>query len=198
MKLSRILPLMVGGAIAGMVVIVASPANAIVFNFSFDNEEGAVNGTVEGTIELPDGDGTFSATSISITSAPSGLGYTLPVNPLLLDLQFNNSFTVSGGSITSSNYAAQTNSSSLFTLGTGVGLGSQFSSNGTNASGSGVADLDSSTLVYSSAPTAVPFDTPGGQAIATFGSLFALGLMRKAKKRLVAKKLVVNPVETVV
>ncbi|MBD2567702.1 hypothetical protein [Anabaena lutea] len=49
-----------------------------------------------------------------------------------------------------------------------------------------------------SASAAVPFDIPGGATIPTVGSLFALALMRKAKKRLAAKTLVVNPVETVV
>ncbi|MGK7947173.1 MAG: PEP-CTERM sorting domain-containing protein, partial [Microcystaceae cyanobacterium] len=56
----------------------AQSAQAATFNFSFSNEDGSVPGTVEGTIELPDGDGTFAASSIFVNSAPAALGYTLP------------------------------------------------------------------------------------------------------------------------
>ena len=53
-------------------------ANAATFNFSFSNEDGAVPGTVEGTIELPDGYGIFAASNLTVTSAPVALGFTLP------------------------------------------------------------------------------------------------------------------------
>jgi hypothetical protein len=36
-------------------------------------------------------------------------------------------------------------------------------------------------------PTAVPFDIPGGATIPTMGGLFALGLMRQAKKKIALK-----------
>ncbi|MGB5596147.1 MAG: hypothetical protein WBM62_19225 [Crocosphaera sp.] len=64
---------------AATVVGSANVANAATFGFSFSNVDGPVNGTVEGTIELPDGDGTFAATSVFVTSAPAALGYTTPL-----------------------------------------------------------------------------------------------------------------------
>lgn len=129
-------------------------ASAATFNFSFSNENGAVNGTVEGTIELPDGDGTFAATSIVVTSAPAALGYTLPFDVLAnLTQVFANSFTVAGGSIdtVNSSFVAQNSSiGSVFTLNL-PGLGSAFNVQGSGNGASGVQDSDSSTLSYTSA-----------------------------------------------
>jgi len=101
MKLSRILPLVVGGAVAGIVVSSASPAQALSYTFSFNNEDGPVNGTVSGTIVLPDGDETFSATSAIINSAPAALGYSSPVDVLAISgvTVSQNSFTVTGNQI---------------------------------------------------------------------------------------------------
>ncbi|BCU12656.1 hypothetical protein [Microcystis aeruginosa] len=76
-------------------------------NFSFSNVTGPVSGTVQGTLTLPDGDGTFSASAVTITSAPTALGYT---TPLPLDFGsgtlYENTFTVVAGQInaTASNF----------------------------------------------------------------------------------------------
>ncbi|WP_414552696.1 hypothetical protein [Anabaena sp. CCY 0017] len=88
-------------ATAGAAVIAlgfAGTAQAAIFNFSFSNENGAVNGDVKGTIELADGDGTFAATSVMITSLPGGLGLTAPVNALSSG-SLENVFSVVGGQI---------------------------------------------------------------------------------------------------
>ncbi|WP_353931365.1 hypothetical protein WJM97_01830 [Okeanomitos corallinicola TIOX110] len=201
MKLSQILPLVVGGAVAGMVLSGASPAQALSYTFSFSNVEGTVPGTVSGTIVLPDGDGTSAATSVLITSAPGGLGY----DPTGFDFVSNtveNLFVVSGGNIDAANSAfiGFFNGGTALSLKNTLADGSTFldALNGSNLGATGVRDASSATLTYGAASTPVPFDTPAGQAMATVGSLFALGLMRQAKKRLAVKKLVVNPMETVV
>ena len=81
----------------------APVASAATFNFSFSNVTGPVNGTVQGTLTLPDGDGTNAATSLIVTSAPAALGYTLPFDVMAnLTNLLSNSFTVSGGVITAS------------------------------------------------------------------------------------------------
>jgi hypothetical protein len=69
-------------------------ANAATLTFSFMNEEGPVAGTVEGEIELPDEDGTFAATAVTITSAPAALGYTLPIDALGGNAPLANTFTI--------------------------------------------------------------------------------------------------------
>ncbi|MFM7713952.1 MAG: PEP-CTERM sorting domain-containing protein, partial [Microcystis sp.] len=61
----------------------AQSASAATFNFSFSNVQGPVSGTVQGTLTLPDGDGTnLAATSLIVNSAPAAPGYTLPFNVL--------------------------------------------------------------------------------------------------------------------
>ncbi|MFM2063349.1 MAG: hypothetical protein RLZZ507_3019 [Cyanobacteriota bacterium] len=51
------------------------------------------------------------------------------------------------------------------------------------------------TLRQASGATPVPFDIPGGATIPTVGSLFALTLMRKAKKRMALKTSITSSVE---
>ena len=89
---------------AATIVGSAHVAQAATFNFSFSNVDGPVSGTVQGTIGLPDGNGTFAATLVIVTSAPAALGYTFPYN-VLADLTsiFANSFTLSGGAIIANN-----------------------------------------------------------------------------------------------
>jgi len=91
----------------------ALPVQAgVIFNFSFSNVDGPAAGTVQGTFTLPDGDGIFSASAATITSAPAALGYT---TPLPLDFVngtlFENTFTVVAGQIDAT---ASPQSSELF------------------------------------------------------------------------------------
>jgi hypothetical protein len=142
---------------AATVVGSANVANAATFGFSFSNVDGPVNGTVEGTIELPDGDGTFAATSVFVTSAPAALGYTTPFDVFANFFFVNtNSFTVAGGTIDALN-------SEFLVVNETDGLSLNFSGGGTflNVAGSvnafsGVADFSNSTLVYTSAAASVP------------------------------------------
>ncbi len=96
------------------VIASASAANAATFSFSFSNQTGSVPGTVEGIIELPEGDGIFAATSVVVTSAPTQV---LPSNGT--DFVPNaelNSFEVLNGTIivdSSLNFLSQTNDFTL-------------------------------------------------------------------------------------
>lgn len=200
MKLSQILPLVVvGGALATSIVAWEKPAQAIqLFNFSFNNVSGPVNGTVSGTLDLPNGNGTFAATSLKINSAPAELGYTQPVNVLsYFQDVVNNSFTVSNGTITASSFAAQTNSSSEglslnFVPGT---YGSTLTKVGQYDVYSGVADINSTTLTYSPA-TPVPFDISPGAILPTIPILALMYLWKQSRNRM-ALKTISNPAVTV-
>jgi hypothetical protein len=58
-------------AIVALLCMVCFVANADTFTFGFTNTQGNVNGTVTGTILLPDGDGTNAATQVTIDSYPA-------------------------------------------------------------------------------------------------------------------------------
>jgi hypothetical protein len=138
----------------------APVASAAIFNFSFSNVTGPVNGTVQGTLTLPNGDGTFSASAATITSAPAALGYT---TPLPLDFGsgtlFENTFTVVAGQInaTASNffYIFPSFDNAIALNGTDFGAnGSSFfdASSGGFLGDTGVRDPGNSTLTYSRVP----------------------------------------------
>lgn len=198
MKLSQILPLVVvGGALATSIVAWEKPAQAIqLFNFSFNNIQGPVNGTVSGTLDLPNGNGTFAATSMKINSAPAALGYTQPVDVLsYFPSVVNNSFTVSNGTITASNFAVQNPGEAIalnFQPGT---FGTLLSKVGQTNAFSGVADINSTTLTYSPA-TPVPFDISPGAILPTIPILALMYLWKQSRNRM-ALKTISNPAITV-
>ena len=198
MKLSQILPLVVvGGALATSIVAWEKPAQAIqLFNFSFNNVSGPVNGTVSGTLDLPNGDGTFAATSLKINSAPAALGYTQPVDVLsYFPTVYENSFTVSNGTITASNFAME-NTIEAFTLNFAPGIyGTLLSKVGQTDALSGVADINSTTLTYSPA-TPVPFDISPGAILPTIPILALMYLWKQSRNRM-ALKTISNPAITV-
>jgi hypothetical protein len=198
MKLSQILPLVVvGGALATSIVAWEKPAQAIqLFNFSFNNTAGLVNGTVSGTLDLPDGNGTFAATSIKINSAPAALGYTQPVDVLsYFPDVFSNSFTVSNGTITASSFGVSNNSEG-FALNFLPGVYGTFLSNvGSTNALSGVWDTNSTTLTYSPA-TPVPFDISPGAILPTIPILALMYLWKQSRNRM-ALKTISNPDVTV-
>jgi hypothetical protein len=197
-KLSQILPLVVvGGALATSLVAWEKPAQAIqVFNFRFDNVSGPVNGTVSGTLDLPNGNGTFAATSMKINSAPAALGYTQPVDVLsYFTSVVNNSFTVFNGTITVSSFAVQNPGEAIgLNLQPGT-YGTLLTKVGTGYAFSGVADINSTTLTYSPA-TPVPFDTTPGAMLSTIPILALMYLWKQSRNRM-ALKTINNPDVTV-
>ncbi len=64
----------IGFSIFAIALLSASQAKAASFNYEFMNVNGAVPGTVKGTITLPDGDGNFPASAVTITTYPASLG----------------------------------------------------------------------------------------------------------------------------
>ncbi len=153
------------------------------FNFTFDNENGSVAGTVEGTIELPDGDGTFAASSVLVTSAPTALGYTLPVELVSSNFSGNtnntNSFTVLGGEITDLNFAGANITEGLFLSWDGLGGLTFLNTVGAGGFGNGVTDLDGSTLTFTAANTQ-PVPTPA----AVLPGLLGMGFSAIRKRNL--------------
>ncbi len=183
LSLSSVLPSTVLGASLLTVATVlgtADVANAATFTFSFSNEDGPINGTVEGTIELPDGDGTFAATSVFVTSAPAALGYTIPFDVFANLAVAVNSFTVTGGTIDplTSFFTAINDTDGLFL--NVPGAGSFLNVSGSGNGFTGVVDSDNSTLVYSAVATT---STPEPTTI--FGLLVVggVGLLSKRQKQ---------------
>ena len=168
------------GAFIGLGV--GNPVQAATFTFSFNNVNGAVNGTVSGMIVLPNGNGTFAASSLSITGFPSALNLGAP--PINFVPPVNeNSFTVSNGNITSGHFNANINGNTAFLLASLV-----FGNAGASAldllncacfGTQGVRDTSSSTLTFAVAATPLPAALP---LFATgLGVLGLLGWRRKRK-----------------
>ncbi len=169
--------------ILGLGFVGSRSASAAVFNFSFSNEDGSVNGTIEGTIELPDGDGILAATSLVVSSAPDELGFTIPIDILEgVSNVVNNTFTVTNASIDIANTSfGAVNSTEGFALNFGGGAGISFlNTAGTGEITSGVLDVDSSTLVITAVPE--PLTILGAGAAVAFGTGFKRKL-GKAKKK---------------
>jgi hypothetical protein len=160
--------------------LTGNPAQAITLhNFSFSNVEGTVPGMVAGTITLPDGDGTFAASSVTVTTAPNGLGYDPTGFNFTSVLVYVNKFSVVNGIISKSD----SNFAGFFNGSTALGLnynGITFLDylNVGNLGNPGVRDSSSSTLTYSA--TAVPWETDSLSAIGST-ILFGLGLWGKRK-----------------
>lgn len=179
-------------AAAGAAVIAlgtVGTAQAATFNFSFSNVSGAVNGNVGGTIQLPDGDGTFAATSVVITSLPGSLGLTAPVNALANGSP-QNVFSVVGGQIN----LAGTQFVGLINGGTALALNTTIVSvgtfldalNGANLGATGVQDIDSSTLTFTSASAAAVPEPASVIGILGLG-VFGVTSLRKRKQATAVK-----------
>ena len=137
------------------------PAEAVTaFTFSFGNDDGAIDGTVEGIVELSPiiGD-TFTATSLIVTSSPPELGQppeidVFDVAPFVLA----NLFTVVDGDVTSALFAATGGPDADFqgiAFGVGpvtLGVGATLTSFGDPLSANGVLDLDGSSLEFAAVP----------------------------------------------
>ena len=168
------------------IVAFASVANAATFNFSFSNEDGAVNGTVEGTIELPDGDGIFDPISIMVTSAPPELGYTYPLDVFIPNAVIENSFTVVNGMIDKAMSLFEVqfpNTTAFFGFNTTFGMGATYLTDINNSPNTvintGILDSDSSTLTFSVANVT---STPEPTSVITLLGVSVLGVASKLKK----------------
>ncbi|WP_107667192.1 PEP-CTERM sorting domain-containing protein [Cyanothece sp. BG0011] len=174
-------------ATTALSLTVVDVAHAATFNFSFSGDDGPVLGTVMGTIELPDAalttDGNYQATSVIVTSAPTELGYSFPLDVLNGVVSVtDNSFNVINGLIVDSTFQSQITGNALFALSADVtgnsyltDIGNEF----TFIENTGVLDNLSSTLRFSSATATVPEPA----SVLGLLSLGALGLGLKGKKK---------------
>lgn len=189
-------------ATAALVATMSTSAAAAVFDFSFSNVNGNTAGEVSGQITLPDGDGTFSATSIVVSDAPGGLGLGTPIDLVALELagsvfgptfvqSTGNEFTVTLGQIESAGYgfnilfpAGATNLSAVgINIRSGVSGVSNTAQITTQVQGASnanfVSDTGASTLTFAPAnPSPVPLPLPG----ALLGGL-ALGAIAVSRFR---------------
>ncbi len=208
-KLS-ILPLFVGSAAAG-VLAMTPPAHALTaLTWTANNITFADGGTLNGTFDW--NGSAVTAVNLTVTgplyhnaSGATNTSTTLgqfvynSTAQVLTQSSTNIFFTSTGSFIVGNPYLQLTTNSGSFTsfntpgasyiggdlnitYGTLAGTTSSFNSG------------NSGTLTSN-----VPFNIPGGATIPTFGSLLALGAMRKARKSMVASKTpIANPVcETV-
>ena len=147
-------------SLVSAVAVAAFPAAACaatIYTFSFSNEDGPVAGTVEGTVTLPDGDGVFAASQITVTSAPAALGYTTPfdVFPGFSNVT-QNTFPVVGGQIVAGGVefiAANSTDGLALSDDSSFGIGTWLNTAGSRDALSGVSDFDNSTLVFGSTST---------------------------------------------
>ncbi|MEH2131750.1 MAG: PEP-CTERM sorting domain-containing protein [Nostoc sp.] len=177
-------------AAAGAAVIAlgtVGTAQAATFNFSFSNVDGAVNGNVGGTIQLPDGDGTFAATSVVITSLPDGLGLTAPLAPSSI---IQNVFSVVAGQINlaGTQFVGLINPSTALALNTTIVPVGTFldALNGASLGATGVQDIDSSTLTFTSASAAAVPEPASVIGILGLGA-FGVTSLRKRKQATAVK-----------
>ena len=162
------------------------------FDFSFTTDDttptGWIPGTVTGEIMLPfSGDGSGSATQVLIDAIPSGMTNiygTLPINATAWDTQVVNTFTVSGGMITSADYSANattlpTPEESLFTFGSG-------SNELKFTNQSGIAQEtgnESGFLGVTFTPVSVPIPEPSSLILAGMAGICGFAWRVAAKRR---------------
>ena len=160
----------------------ASQAKAAIFNYQFINVNGAVPGTVNGTVTLPDGDGSFASSLVTIDSYPAALNLgATPISILPID-SLTNLFTVTGGEIVNSDYSGLINGSTALSL-KSLGFCSDNISfldsfNAQDCGDSGVLDTASSTLTFFPATADVPGPLP------LFGAAAAFAHSRRLRARL--------------
>jgi hypothetical protein len=188
MKLSHILPLVVGSAAAGILAS-TSPAHALDFNFNFTGNDG---NTVGGTIYGLEDNATSAASDVVVTSASNTLhsvvGSVFQFQSNTTNL-FSNSFTVSNGVLTNASFDIRKEGLSLLLGNNSLGWNFYYTTDLSTANYNGF-----SGAIYSPAAATVPFDIPGGATIPSVGALLALGAMRKARKSIASKTRLANPV----
>lgn len=151
-----------------------------IFDFSFTNQTGSVNGTVSGFIDLAfNGNGSGAATQAVITSQPTIFTTEFaapPINLLGLAHVPLNSFTVTGGAITSVQFSANTL--------TGVEPIFEMDNLGATwelAAGADSPSVISSTLTFTPAESTTP--EPASLVLLSTGLLAGFGVIRLRRQR---------------
>ena len=177
----------VGFATTLALALSANNAQALDFDFSFDNTVGSTPGTVEGIIEGLNDNSMGAASSIRITSAPPEFTeINSSVDFVTMPNVDNNSFTVANGEITNADFSAYTFSptgmflclnetTNVTTCGSGFNMLQQNSLYARTQAANGFA-----AVTYSSATaTPVPFEVSPNLSIIILGGLYGASRLRK-------------------
>jgi hypothetical protein len=137
-------------------------AEAAMFSYQFSNVNGSTSGTVNGSISLPDGDGTFAAPTVTVDSYPASLNLGATPITILSPATFGNSFQVIGGQIVSFDYTGLINEFTALALNGSVCGSTTFLDllNAVDCGYSGVLDSASTTLSFSPVAPTVPGPLP--------------------------------------
>jgi hypothetical protein len=182
MKLSRILPLVVGTATVGILASSASPAQALLVTVNgTDYNVSTVTQSYNQNPGLLQSQPWWGSQSLATQFATQvGLAFGSP-----------NSFGIFGnrGPLFAYNASPTDSPTEVFTSAFDFMVGAQERTVNPQT-----------TYVFAIAteatPTPIPFDIPGGATIPTVGSLFALALMRQARKSIASKNRIANTVTT--
>jgi hypothetical protein len=194
MKLSHILPLVVGSVAAG-VLASTSPSHALTWNLN--NVTFADGGTATGSFDYDTATNTYSNINITVTGPLLGGGsftfqdsnYWKEYDPSYIGSAFELPLV--------ENLEEGSAGVWLYNLVNGWGTASASNPGLTMQTKYGLVMGDFSQMVAgtaSSSSAAVPFDIPGGATIPSVGALLALGAMRKARKNIASKTRLANPV----
>jgi hypothetical protein len=175
---------------AASVLLAATPAHAISFNFSFQDTDGGTNGFVTGTlIGLEEGDNPGSGITATVTSSPGGKGLGSGYS-FVSSWSSNRAFTVTSGNITFA-YALFVNSADNTYLSLGTpGNNGFYSQLGDTDSTFRYLNSSNSTIQFTAAtPTPVPFEYSPIALPASLAVCFGAAKLLKnhrAKKRMVS------------
>ena len=168
-------------------LLAATPAHAISFNFQFQDvgTQDFVKGTLDGLVE---GDNFGQGITATVTSSPGGQGvgsgYSFGTNP------GNPAFTVTKGKITFADALAKSASNNFLFLGTFNNGGNISELTTINVPTFSYADFSNATTQFTAAtPTPVPFEPNPAVGGAILGFCFGAAKLRRnhlAKKRMVS------------
>ncbi|MBE9249272.1 hypothetical protein IQ226_08860 [Dolichospermum sp. LEGE 00240] len=172
-------------------LLAATPAHAISFNFQFQDIDGGTNGFVKGTlIGLVEGNNLGPGITATVTSSP-GAGGVASDYSFYRTLGGGQAFTVTNGNITFADVHFMNPANNLYlgTLGNGIfGYGNQLV--GSSPSPFIYLDFSNSTTQFTAA-TPVPFEYSPIALPASFAVFFGAAKLLKnhrAKKRMVSIK----------
>lgn len=206
MKISLILPFVVGSAAAGVLASI-SPAQALSWDLTYTYYNLSLSGkfsrlTLTTTDTAPDANGFYQITSLTGTQF-RGSNATISLLPVNYSQGNNNLFNPLGRWNGSPYPVAGFEGIAYYVV---TGSFSQtirmlVNNDELVEKWVGSSNLDGyiqSVTVVATPAAPVPFDIPGGATIPTVGSLLALGAMRKIKKSIALKTRIANPVTTTV
>jgi hypothetical protein len=191
-SLSRLLPLVVGSAAAGVLASM-SPAKALVFNVGGTNYDiTTVTGTYTSLSTQLQATPWWGQQQLSIDLATAVYG---SLGQEAGSEDFGGLWDSSSGGTATPYFAYAFTDNAVFQGGAFQSSpgGTTFFSHWFEMS----PDTDLTFALGSSSPATVPFDIPGGATIPAVGSLLALGAMRKARKSIASKTRIANPVVAV-